>query len=215
MERKKPSVTVTTLVLVILHQVGAIGLQLESSEALFQSLVPVNLMLTVAALAWYHRIWNMSFGLWVFGVFWGGYLVELLGVKTGVIFGEYYYGDALGPKVAAIPPLMGMLWVMLAYIAGIVSQKTSSNLWLRVIVGSLIMVGLDLLIEPAAPRNDFWYFRGGVAPFLNYFAWFVIAALMQLGFHRLHQEKTNPLAYPVLLIQIGFFLSFLVVDMAF
>ena len=106
---------------------GAIGLHLDGTRDLFQSLTPLNLLISIAALAVFHRQWTMQFGIFVFATFWFSYIIEIIGVSTGAIFGEYYYGNALGPKIGGVPPLIGLLWVMLSYISGIISQKMTTN----------------------------------------------------------------------------------------
>jgi putative membrane protein len=212
MERSKRLVTAAIIFLAIFHEIGLIGLHLDFTRELFQQLIPLNLLLSVGVLAYFHRTWTSNFGIFIFIIFWAGYLVELLGTKTGVIFGEYAYGASLGPKIAGVPPMIGVNWILLVYITGITSQKLSSNLWFRATLGALFMVLLDMLIEPMAIRYDMWTWQGGSIPLQNYFAWFAISWGMQYGFHTLHQEKTNPVAYPLYLIQLVFFLSFLVIQ---
>ena len=215
MERSKRVVTITIILLVIWYEVGVVGLHLEQTKPLFQSLIFLNLVLSNLVLGLFHREWTMKFGIFAFVVFWVGYLVELLGVQTGLIFGEYGYGASLGPKVAGVPPLIGLNWLMLVYITGIIAQKWTSNIWLRATVSALLMVGLDLLIEPMAIRYDMWTWQAATIPIQNYFAWFVIAWGMSYGFHSLYQEKSNPIAMPLYLIQLAFFTTFLVVDSGF
>lgn len=41
-------------------------------------------------------------------------------VKTGVIFGEYYYGNVLGPKaLETVPWLIPLSWFMFMYVSTI------------------------------------------------------------------------------------------------
>ena len=188
------------------------GLHLEETRSLFQTLTPLNLILSVGVLGLFHRQWTPNFGIFAFVVFWAGYLVELVGIHTGVIFGVYQYGGTLGPKVAGVPPVIGLNWVMLVYSSGILAQGLSSNTWARATLGAFFMVALDFLIEPVAVRYDFWTWQGGSIPLQNYFAWFVISWAMQYGFHSLHQEKSNPVAVPLYVILLLFFGAFWVID---
>ncbi|GAB4405314.1 MAG: hypothetical protein OHK0039_06160 [Bacteroidia bacterium] len=174
--------------------------------------MPVNLLLSVALLGVFHRVWTVKFGVLIFVVFWVGYLVEVLGVHTGFIFGSYRYGHALGFKVADVPPMIGVNWVMLIYCTGIASQGLSSNIWVRTSVGALFMVLLDILIEPMAVRHDMWVWLSPDIPLQNYFAWYVVSWGLLYGFHSLHQEKSNPIAIPLYLIQLLFFLVFWVIE---
>src|SRR5210317_2015499 len=55
----------------------------------------------------------------------GGFAVELIGVQTGLLFGEYAYGSALGPKLMGVPLIIGVNWlaIVLASIGVIGSFK--------------------------------------------------------------------------------------------
>ena len=214
MERSKTAITIAIIFLVIWYQVGIVGLHISESRALFQSLIPVNILVSLGILGLFHRVWNMQFGIFIFGIFWAGYLIELIGMHSGVIFGSYSYGDSLGFKVSGVPPLIGLNWLLLVYITGIIAQKASSTFSMRIALGAGLMVILDMLIEPMAMNYDMWNWDEGHVPVLNYVGWFVVSAAMQFAFHQLHQEKSNPLAYPMYLIQVAFFATFLVVSWA-
>ena len=215
MERTQRGVTLAIIVLVIVHQVGLIGMHLDSTRELFISLVPYNLMFSALVLALFHRPWTINFGIVAFVVFWAGYLVELVGIKTGIIFGVYQYDTALGFKVAGVPPLIGLNWLLLVYSTGIIARNAFQKLWVRILFAAGLMVVLDLLIEPMAVRFDFWSWQDNVIPVQNFIAWFLTAALMQLGFQTMDERPVNPVAYPFYLIQVGFFAVFFLVDKAF
>ncbi len=172
-------------------------------------------MLSVLVLGFFHRRWTVNFSIYCFVIFWAGYLVELVGVKTGVIFGTYSYHTALGFKVAGVPPLIGINWLMLIYCSGIISQQATHNIWINTTIGAVLMLLLDLVIEPMAMRFDFWTWQGEAIPLQNFFAWFVVSWGMLFAYHSLDQEKENPVATPLYLIQLGFFAIFWVVDFGF
>jgi len=44
-----------------------------------------------------------------------GFLIEVIGVKTGYIFGRYYYGQSLGYHLLSVPLLIGLNWGVLLY----------------------------------------------------------------------------------------------------
>lgn len=215
MERTKRGVTIAIIILVIFHQVGLIGLHTESTRDLFIQLVPGNLILSAIILSIFHKPWTTSFGIVAFVIFWAGYLIELVGVKTGIIFGAYQYDVALGPKIGGVPPLIGLNWLLLTYATGVIARNAFGRLWVRILFGAFLMVILDLLIEPMAIRFEFWTWLDGEIPVQNFIAWFLTAVLMQLGFQTQDQPVTNPIAYPFYLIQVGFFAVFLLVDKAF
>ncbi|MBK7882949.1 MAG: carotenoid biosynthesis protein [Chitinophagaceae bacterium] len=42
-----------------------------------------------------------------------GIAVEIIGVKTGFLFGNYSYGIVLGPKIQSVPILIGINWFII------------------------------------------------------------------------------------------------------
>ena len=52
-----------------------------------------------------------NFILWFFFSYISTLLLEIIGVKTGLIFGEYIYGNTLGFKVAEVPLIIGFNWL--------------------------------------------------------------------------------------------------------
>jgi putative membrane protein len=107
----------------------------------------------------------------------GGFTLELIGVHTGLLFGEYAYGSALGPKFMEIPLIIGVNWlaIVLASIGVIGSLKLKPGL-AAVIAGSL-STAMDYLIEPVAIRFDFWSWTGTVIPVWNYICWFIFCTI--------------------------------------
>ena len=207
---------IAIIILVVFHQIGLVGLHLEETRGLFQQLVPMNLLLSITLLFLFHRPWRTQFAIFCFVIFWAGYLVELLGVTTNVIFGPYHYGSALGFKVAGVPPMIGVNWLMLVYVTGIMFHGFPINVWVRTLLASLAMVLLDLVIEPMAIRYDFWTWDtlDGHIPAQNFIAWFITSFVMSYAFQIQSGEKRNPLAIPVYMILFFFFLSFWVIDVA-
>ena len=108
-------------------------------------------------------------------VFVGGFLLELLGVQTGWPFGVYHYLTALGPQLAGTPLLIGCNWLLV--VASSLAWWPTASLK-AAILGSSLMLILDLLIEPLAPRLTLWQWAAGGAGPANYLAWW----LAGLGF---------------------------------
>lgn len=214
MERSKRSVVIATIILVILHQVGLVGFHLSETRDLFESLVPFNLLLSVIILALFHKEWSLSFGIFAFITFWVGYGIEVAGVQTGLVFGPYHYETALGAKVAGVPPIIGLNWLMLIYSSNIISQKFSSNIFIKASIGALLVLALDFFIEPMAIRYNYWSWdtEGGIIPSQNYLAWLLMSWLLSFGFHTISSKKENPVAPSLYVIQLLFFIAFMVID---
>lgn len=165
-------------ILVVLHVVGLFGLT-SSERGWFLSLTPLNLLITflVALLLIEKGKWNSLIPMMVLG-FAGGFGAEYLGVHTGLIFGDYAYGAGLGPKWKEIPLAIGMNWAMLLLVTRSIANRVVSNVWIQAVIASVLMVLLDVCIEPVAPTLDYWAFEGGVAPFSNYVGWFLVALVL-------------------------------------
>ena len=128
-----------------------------------------------------------------------------MGVKTGLLFGHYTYGNTLGWKLLDVPLAIGLNWVVLVYCAGMLAKKLTKSLHVAALLGALIMTLIDLLIEPVAITYDFWQWKGSEIPMTNYMGWFVLSLGLQYLFNFLAPRSNNPLAIKLLFILAGFF----------
>ena len=195
-----------------LFQVSAIiGMTLGFNDW-FLSKTPLNLIIISGALFLFFPVSNSKTTLLAFLFFLIGMTVEALGVRFDWIFGPYFYGENLGPKVLGVPLLIGVNWMMLTFItAGIASQVSSSTI-AKILIGSALMVFLDLFIEQSAYGFDFWYFEGDHVPIRNYVAWFMIGSLLHWLFHKLSVKGNAVLSSHIYLSQLTFFGYFFILD---
>jgi len=135
------------------------------------------------------------------------WLVEAVGVNSGLIFGDYSYGSTLGYTILATPILIGFNWLFLV----IISQSIASFLKLKgviaIISSSLLMVYYDTILEEVAPLMGMWKFSSPVVPISNYIGWFVVALILNTLSYKIDREETNFMAIPLLLLQILLFIS--------
>ena len=143
---------------------------------------------------------------WFILVACAGYLLELLGIETGLVFGEYYYGSGLGLKLFGVPLIIGINWAVLVFATAAVVQFISVPGWLKAALAATLMVLYDVLLEPVAVRFDFWNWAGGLIPIQNYMAWWVIAFVMLSGVYYFVKNLKNKLAIYVILVQALFFI---------
>ncbi len=196
---------IALLVLVILHVVGLIGLNVERFRSDFVPLIWINLVFIFCIVLSLHSKWNRNFLFFILGVFAFGITIEALGVRTDAIFGAYSYKNNLGFKIASVPFVIGLNWVVLTYCTGALARKLDPDLVPRVIAGAILMVGLDALIEPFAIRYELWEWTGGHPPFRNYIGWLVTAAIAQVAYHKLLHKTGNPIAVRAYIILVLFF----------
>ena len=198
--------------LVITHAAGVIGLSVPSVSDWFRWATPFQLLLTAGLLLYFHRGWQSPFKWWTGITVVFGYLIEVIGVKTSLIFGDYQYGATLGFKLWEVPPVIGINWFIMAYVSGMVASQLPLKRFFQIIMAALLMVGSDFLIEPVAIRHDFWYWSTATVPVQNYLGWLIAALLLQSLFFLFPFRKENALAQYVLVIQLAFFMALQVFD---
>src|SRR5918995_14190 len=109
------------------------------------------------------------------------YAIEAIGVATGFPYGAFYYGDALGPRLAGIVPyLLPLSYAPLVIGAVAASWGTRLRL-LHVLYATLLLVWMDAVLDPGAASLGFWVWpQGGVyysVPLSNYTGWLLSGAL--------------------------------------
>jgi len=204
--RQRILIPLAIAVLVIFHLVGFWGLQFSSHPQDYQSLTPLNLLLTVALLFSFHKDWDSTFITFIVVVVVAGFTAELIGIHTGLFFGDYSYGESLGVKLWQVPLLIGVNWLLLVYVTGQIANYVGTSVWLKSLVGALLMLLLDIFLEPVATKYDFWKWAGGEIPDSNYIGWLVLSFLLQFYYHRILIFKQNPLSIYVYVVQLFFFI---------
>ena len=190
-------------IIVIFHTVGLIGLQTESRDY-FLSLSPLNLLLALACLILSFRYSVKLFvDLIIVGMI--GFSVELIGVHTHYLFGDYTYGDNLGWKLAEVPLIMAVNRSMLSFTAIACVMHLSLPDWAKALVSALLMTGLDFLIEPVARSSDFWSWKYNEIPMFNYVCWFLIALPVHFYLLKRKTPEQNPVSIGLFLVLIVFF----------
>jgi putative membrane protein len=205
-------------VLLWVYGVGLAGLLVPFTRNVFIAIIPLNLIF--AALFLFYRMKPAARTV-ITGIFIivTSFLIEAAGVNTGKIFGSYSYGRALGPVLWNTPLIIGLNWFILVYCTNAVARQLWKLItgqghvigykiaeWIFIIItGALLMVGYDLLLEPAAIRLDMWSWEGALVPFRNFSAWFVISAFYHLVAKLAGEDRMNARALPLFAVQIVFF----------
>ncbi len=195
-------------VLTILYLVGIVGVALPFHPD-FVLLTPLNLLISLIIMLMFHDEWNQRIIIFLFTSYLVGFGAELFGVQTGFLFGDYQYGHVLGPKIWGTPLMIGVNWMILAYASGTIANTVLNNLhWLlRAVFAALLMVGLDVLIEPVAMRLGFWSWAGDTVPLQNYIGWFLVALPLLCIFTITLKSVRNKVAIALFILQFIFFLS--------
>lgn len=188
----------------LFHICGMIGIAYGNKE-FFLAFTPINLFISFVLL-FINQIQlekkELNAALIIFFV---GMISEILGVNYGLIFGDYVYLDNLGFKILGVPVLIGANWIILTFITGSLSSYLVENKYLAMFFGAILMILLDLIIEPVAPLLGFWIFDLPTVPLQNYIGWFVIGVITQYVFQFYIIKKEYIFSINLLLVNAVFF----------
>ncbi len=162
-----------------IYIVGPIGHLIPDLKPIFLLLTPFNLVITLIVFLLLNPIKTKNIISLVL-IFLIGYLVEILGVQTGLLFGEYHYGETLGLKILNVPLVIGLNWVLLNLAGFGLVNSVIKNKFLKAGIASLAVTLLDILIEPIAIILDYWSWKNNEIPVQNYLMWFIVSFIIQL-----------------------------------
>ncbi len=135
-----------------------------------------------------------------------GYAIETTGVATGLPYGTFFYGDALGPKLfGLVPYILPISWAPLVLGAvaatapkvGYGRGDVRSIAW--VIRSALLLALIDGVLDPGAASLGFWTWPEGGPyygiPVSNYLGWILsgaVATALILAFGRGKWGRVSP-----------------------
>ena len=212
MEAKKILISNKEIVfLYIIFFVGIIGHLYDPLHNLMILLTPATLLLNGLIVLFYsYKTSSNKFLLWAAFTYIITFILEVIGVKTGIIFGEYNYGSTLGTRLFNVPLIIGFNWVFVILGSISISKLMTSSLFLSAIITAFIAFVFDLILEPIAIKLDYWTWAEGIIPIQNYLAWFVIALVSALGFGYLKVKVISKISLHYLFVQFIFFVTLLI-----
>lgn len=176
------------------------------SRELFISITSITLLLVVAIVFYFHQHWNTK-TIIVFGnIMLLSFLLEMIGVSTGKLFGNYQYDNGLGIKLFNTPIIIGLNWLFLVYASQSIASKISQKSISKIIIGATLMVFYDLLMEWVAPTMNMWHFTTPYPPIANFVTWFLAAFAFHTFLVTNNINVENKAARSLFWIQMGFFL---------
>ncbi len=143
--------------------------------------------------------------LFLFLAFCIGFTSEVIGVKTGILFGDYSYGSNLGYKFSGVPIVIGLLWGVLAVSSASCLAQFPTLKKQAPFLAALLMLGIDYIMEPVAIASGFWSWHGFDVPLWNYICWFVIAWILQIILKRGMFLESNKVFNLVFILLAVFF----------
>lgn len=200
---------IAQFVLLLFYSTGLVGLGYSQDPSFYLQFMPLTLLLTAALLLGFDKHSpTPMFGWFALTAMLVGYGVEVAGVQTGVIFGRYEYGTTLGPKFLGTPIIIGLNWLILTYVAGGLAQRLPLPGFARAVLAAVLMVGLDVCIEPVAVHFGWWKWFADVIPMQNFKAWFAVSLILQVYYNTSRiAGGRNPLVPFVYMLQLLFFFA--------
>ena len=123
-------------------------------------------------------------------------VIETIGILTGFPYGYFNYTNKLGPKIFVIPITLSFGFVPLVIASWyLVDNLKLKNILNKIIIGTLLLVIFDLVIDPGAVALNFWEwdvkgFYYGI-PFSNFLGWIFTSFISMSIIFYLMKEKAN------------------------
>jgi putative membrane protein len=207
-------------VALLFHISGLIGILCTPYKVFFVNSTPVVLLTMFLLLASTEKKVAQDYFIFFVISFIIGLTTEIIGVNTGLLFGDYQYGSVLGPKLFGVPLLIGLNWFIIVFCSGSVCSQGLNFLQKKfdvnvpssvfkiavVIAGAAIATCFDIILEPAAVKLQFWSWENGVIPLFNYICWFSISVILLSVKMYFSKLSAQPFSIALLSIQAVFFL---------
>ncbi len=192
-------------IVLILHLVALSTFFLGYSQYILP-LTPVNLLIISYLIYLNQKEKNTPFIINSIIIVVFAYIIEIIGVSTGLFFGNYQYLDSLGPKILATPPVIGINWWILIVASASFFSSSKYPLLLKAFLSTVLMLFIDLWIEPISSDLNFWSWENDIIPLKNYLGWFITGFALQIIYWQGSYKKQNAIGIPVYLILISFFI---------
>jgi uncharacterized membrane protein len=152
-----------------------------------------SLLHAAYALGWQHSLTFLTLST---AIAWG---FEQVGVATGLVFGAYYYTEALGLRLGHVPLLIPLAWFMMIYPSYVIANLLADGrpfgtrgglghvLWLAVLSGA-VMTAWDLVVDPimSGPGRPAWIWVAGGpyfgVPLQNFVGWLLTTCSVYLAY---------------------------------
>lgn len=204
---RKPNILIA--VIVVFYTVGIVGMSLPDQRDYFASLSFLNLLLSFGIVLLARKVAIKRFIGFLAFCFSIGFVAELIGVHTGLLFGSYHYGENLGVKVFEVPIIIGLNWGILVVIGASLVERFQMSVYFKVLLATTLMVFLDFLMEPIANDLDFWHWRNDQIPLYNFVCWFVISLILQYFYFNFNKLAESNRVFNVLYTVMVVFFSLL------
>ncbi len=194
------------VLIVIFYAVGTVGILISETKPLFLELSVFNLLLSFVIMLIGRESRKKDFFIFLIFSFFIGFCVELIGIHTGFLFGEYSYGENLGLKLFGVPLIIGLNWGIVTVSSAALANRILKNKKWVPLLAALLMVILDFFMEPVAMKSDFWSWKNDSIPIYNYICWTLVGFLLQLVYQKNQLWEENKVNDTLFITMLVFFI---------
>lgn len=201
--------------LLLIYTVGVIGHILDILRPVMAELTPFTLLMTCGFILYFFFSADnkQKSILLVVCIYVSTFIIELIGVNTGNIFGSYTYGETLGVKIVETPLIIGVNWIIIILGAKSLTDRFQiGNVVLKSVLGALFCLIFDLVLEQVAPDLGYWFWRNEQIPLQNYVAWFGISLGLLLVSEMTKIKAIPKIAGYIFVLQFLFFIMLYVFE---
>ena len=199
--------TAVIVFLFIIYFVGIVGSFLPLWRNIVLPLSPITLLLSFLALIYTTPTPKKPIFLFILFSAIIGFVVELIGIHTGYLFGNYHYQQNLGVKIAEVPIVISINWALITLGAAQIAALISENKYARIVLAASVMLLFDLIMEPVAIKSQFWTWSGGIIPTYNYVSWFLVGLFLQVIYFQKIVHRTNNVLVFLFTLMMIFFIA--------
>jgi bisanhydrobacterioruberin hydratase len=194
------------IILYLIFLFGVLWHIIPGTKPLVMEMTPLVLLLSYIIIIYPEiKLKNYNTLIWVLAVSVATYLIEVVGVNTSMIFGEYVYGDTLGVKLLGVPLVIGINWAFIIFGSSEIVMRIPVNKIVRIFMAASLAVMLDFLIEPVAVYLDYWRWENNIIPVQNYAAWFILALIISSSYQFFRIRSKSSLPVHFFITQVLFF----------
>jgi len=126
------------------------------------------------------------------------FIAEVIGVHTGLPFGDYSYSTKLGWMLWDVPLLIPLAWFMMTYPCWLIATSMHKKPIVQISIAAWLMATWDLFLDPQMVNEGFWVWHTDSGPtkqipISNFFGWLITAAILFTVLNAL-LPKTSPTA---------------------
>jgi len=175
-----------------------------------------NLFYLLAMIVLSRRLWRDFPRFFAISVL-VGFLAEIIGTRMCTPFGCYYY-ENLKPQFFGVALFVPLAWAIFGFVSYLTARYFFKYRRARITFASLLMVILDLSIDPIMTSWRAWVWETTTVinwfgiPWTNYLGWFIVSLTFFYLYERLSKAKIErellKLGSPVYLLEMFTFMIY-------